>query len=74
MEIEFIRSRVSTHTDPDEGLVHTGEKGSQETIPERKYGSVVGIPLFDDHTMVYPMHGWWNKEDPEECLKPFGDS
>ena len=61
VEIEPVRVMIRPHPYADLGLVNIFEEGAQETIPEGKYGAIIGIPLFDDHGVVYPMHGRGDK-------------
>ena len=73
MEIEFFRLSVGTYTDEDLILVHIFEECSQKSVPEGKYGTVIGVPLLDDDGMMYPMHGRGDEKDPEQGFEPPGN-
>jgi len=73
VEVEPLRSGIGPDPDPDSGLLHICEKGSQKTVPEGKDGAVVGVSLFYDDGMVYPVHGRGYKENPKEAFKALGD-
>jgi hypothetical protein len=73
VEIQFIRLGVCTYTNAYLFLVHIGKKGAQDSIPDGKNGTIICVPFFYDHGMVYPMHGRGYKKDPPQCFKPFGN-
>jgi len=53
-------------------LVNPGQQGAQPPIPSGEDGSIVRVPLFDDHGVVDAVHGGGNKKNPEKRFKPPG--
>ena len=73
MEIEVFRLGIRTDTYADLVLIDPCKQRTQDSIPERKDGPVIGISLFYDRGMVYPMHGRRDEQNPKEGFKPPGD-
>lgn len=72
MKVQLLRLLVGAHTDKEPLLIYTGQQRAKPPVPGRKDRTVVGIPLFYDNRVVDPMHGWRNKQNPENRLKPSG--
>ena len=72
VKIQLVRLLVGTHTNAEFLLIDISQKRSKPSVPGGKDRAVVGIPLFYNDRVVNPVHGWRNKQNPKNRLKPSG--
>jgi hypothetical protein len=74
MKIQFFRLLICADAYTYFLLIHIGKQRAHEPVPERKYCAVIRISLPDYNRVMYPVHGWRDKQNPEDGFKPIGDS